>query len=32
LKAVKAVKFCYKPTEDVLSLLNTFRAMVNDAL
>jgi len=32
LKAVKAVKFHYTPTEEILSLLNIFRNMVNDAL
>jgi hypothetical protein len=30
--SVKAVTFRYKPTEEVLSLLETFRNMVNEAL
>jgi len=32
LKATKAVRFSYTPTEDMLNLLETFRYMVNDAL
>jgi len=32
LDAVKAVKFHYSPREDVLSLLRTFRDMVNEAV
>jgi len=32
LKATKAVRFSYTPTEDMLNLLETFRCMVNDAL
>jgi len=32
LIAVKAVKFHYEPTKQIFDLLNTFRAMVNEAL
>ena len=30
--AVKFATFCIKPTEELLSLLETFRLMVNDAV
>ena len=32
MKAVKGVKFAYKPTPQTLELLSTFRQMVNDAI
>jgi hypothetical protein len=32
VKAVKGVKFAYKPTPQTLELLTTFRDMVNDAI
>ena len=32
MKAVKGVKFTYKPTPQTLELLSTFREMVNDAI
>ncbi len=32
MRAVKAVKFSYAPTEETRDLLETFRAMVNDAI
>ena len=30
--AIKAVRFHYRPTSEVLELLNTFRRMINDAI
>jgi len=32
VKAVKGVRFSYKPTPQTLELLSTFRALVNDAI